>query len=160
MLSPNSLLISLAKGEPGRKCKIAGYFDNASENYQLLIDLLGSEYHLADLIAGAGGLDVSYAFKGDALREYRISGEVGETEIHTDLKVKLIHEGGTVWEASFKEEKNEELKIDIKDIGKFTITGYFDSDSDNHNKNLDLLDPKYGIGDSVAGKAPYGIKFE
>ncbi len=131
---------------------------------------------VAPLESGEGGVDVgdfidkaraggsvwirtSELKKGDEF-EVLDPGEVEETEICTDLKVKLIHEGGTVWEASFKEGKNEELKIDIKDIGKFTITGYFDGDSDNHNKNLDLLDPKYGIEDSVAGKAPYGIKFE
>lgn len=80
--------------------------------------------------------------------------------VHTNLKVKLLQGGDVIWEASFVEGKNKELKIDVKDIGKFTINGYFDDDSDNHNKNLDLLDPKYGIVDSAAGKAPYDIRFE
>ena len=80
--------------------------------------------------------------------------------VRTDFKVKLLHDGETIWEASFREEKNKELKIDVKDVGEFSIPGYFDGSSENHNKNLDLLDPKYGIGDSVAGKVPFDIKFE
>lgn len=76
-------------------------------------------------------------------------------------KLELTVRDGVIWKGKFRK-RDDDLRIDIvvnnRNAETYLVKGYFDSDSDNYRKKLDLLKEKYRLAESIEGESGYGVE--